>query len=291
MPFLIFDGKFVLQWFQVRALCMCKRAAAWNLLNLLNMTTKQVETSITINTTARSIFICTTMNSYVQYFQRYIPFAFTIEGSRHSLPHPTPLSYLFHFLSFFFFFTMWRSRSLPILPRFHPLSFTIRDRHPLPTLHRFHIFSFTIRKSHSLPTLPRFHPFCFTIRICNTLPTLLRFHLLSLTIRNSNSLPTLSPAFIYYLWLYQPVTHSPPPPHPTQQKRSVANYTCKMIDKINITIIEHPISPLCFAEVEHARWTDTTTIAVPIKVSVWLLVLRSYARLPHRKGERTGLNN
>ena len=88
----------VLQWFQVRALCMCKSAAAWNLLNLLNMTTKQVETSITINTTARSIFICTTMNSYVQYFQRYIPFAFTIEGSRH--PSPTPP----HFHIFFIFF-------------------------------------------------------------------------------------------------------------------------------------------------------------------------------------------
>ena len=242
MPVLIFDGKFVLQWFQVRALCMCKSAAAWNLLNLLNMTTKQVETSITINTTARSIFICTTMNSYVQYFQRYIPFAFTIEGSRHPLPHPTPLSYLFHFLSFFFFFTMWRSRSLPTLPRFHPFSFTIRDRHPLPTLHRFHIFSFTIRNSHSLPTLPRFHPFSFTIRICHTLPTLPRFHLfpftiqichtlptlpryhlLSLTIRKSNSLPTLSPAFIYYafiyyLWVHEAVTHSPPPPttHPTK---------------------------------------------------------------------------
>ena len=70
------------------------------------MTTKQVETSITINTTARSIFICTTMNSYVQYFQKYIPFAFTIEGSRHPLPHPSPLSYLFHFLSFFFFFSL-----------------------------------------------------------------------------------------------------------------------------------------------------------------------------------------
>ena len=79
---------------------MCKSAC--NLLNLLNMTTKQVETSITINTAARSIFICTTMNSYVQYFQRYIPFAFTIEGNRHPLPHPTPLSYLFHFLFFFF---------------------------------------------------------------------------------------------------------------------------------------------------------------------------------------------
>ena len=231
MPVLIFDGKFVLQWFQVRALCMCKSAAAWNLLNPLNMTTKQVETSITINTTARSIFICITMYSYVQYSQRYIPFAFTIEGSRHPLPHPTPLSYLFHFLSFFFFCTMWRSRSLPTLPRFHPFFFTIRDSHPLPTLHRFYIFSFTIRNSHSLPTLPRFHPFSFTIRICHTLPTLPRFHLfpftiqichtlptlprfhlLSLTIRNSNSLPTLSPAFIYYafiyyLWLYEAVHH------------------------------------------------------------------------------------
>ena len=79
-----------------------------NLLNLLNMTTKQVKTSITIkiNTTARSIFNCTTMNSYVQYFQRCVPFAFTIEGSRHPLPHPTPLSYLFHFLSLFFFFSL-----------------------------------------------------------------------------------------------------------------------------------------------------------------------------------------
>ena len=259
MPVLIFDGKFVLQWFQVRALCMCKSAAAWNLLNLLNMTTKQVETSITINTTVRSIFICTTMNSYVQYFQRYIPFAFTMEGSRHPLSHPTPLSYLFHFLSFSSFFTMWRSRSLPTLPRFHPFSFTIRNSHPLPTPHRFrifsftirnshtlptphrfHIFSFTIRDSHFLPTLPRFHPFSFTIRICHTLPTLPRFHLfpftiqichtlptlprfhlLSLTIRNSNSLPTLSPAFIYYafiyyLRLYEAVTHSPPPPYPTK---------------------------------------------------------------------------
>ena len=92
------------------------------------MTTKQVETSITINTTARSIFICTTMNSYVQYFQRYIHFAFTIEGSRHPLPHPTPphptpphptpLSYLFHFLSFFFFSLCEEVAPFPPYPAF-----------------------------------------------------------------------------------------------------------------------------------------------------------------------------
>ena len=223
MPVLIFDGKFVLQWFQVRALCMCKSAAAWNLLNLLNMTTKQVETSITINKTARSIFICTTMNSYEQYFQRYIPFAFTIEGSRRPLPHPTPLSYLFHF--FLFFFTMWRSRSLPTLPRFHPFSFTIRDSHPLPTLYSFHIFSFTIRNSHFLPTLPRFYPFSFAIQICHTLFTLPGFHLLSLTVRNSNSLPTLPPGFILSITLSTIISgytkQSPTPP--TQQKRQTVS--------------------------------------------------------------------
>ena len=117
------------------------------------MTTKQVETSITINTTARSIFICITMNSYVQYSQRYIPFAFTIEGSRHPLPHPTPLSYLFHFLSFFFFLH-YVKKSLPSHPT--PLSSILfhytrqsPPSHPTPFLYIF--FHYT---KQSLPPHP-----------------------------------------------------------------------------------------------------------------------------------------
>ena len=118
------------------------------------MTTKQVETSITINTTARSIFICTTMNSYVQYFQRYIPFAFTIEGSRHPLPHPTPLSYLFHFLSFFFFFFHYVKKSLPSHPTplssiFFHYTRQLPPSHPTPFSYTF--FHYT---KQSLPPHP-----------------------------------------------------------------------------------------------------------------------------------------
>ena len=224
------------------------------------MTTKQVETSITINTTARSIFICTTMNSYVQYFQRYIPLAFTIEGSRHPLPHPNPLSYLFHFLSFFFFFSLCEEVvPFPPYPAFIHFLSLYETVTPFPPYTVFIYFLSLYETVTPSPPYPAFIHFLSLYESVIPSPPYSAFiYSLSLTIRNSNSLPTLSPAFIYYafiyyLWLYQPVTHFPPPPPNKNVKRSVANYTCKMIDKINITIIEHPISPLCFAEVEHAR--------------------------------------
>ena len=167
------------------------------------MTTKQVETSITINTTARSIFICTTMNSYVQYFQRYIPFAFTIEGSRHPLPHPTPLSYLFHFLSFFFFFH-YVKKSLPSHPT--PLSsiffhYTRQAPPSHPTPFSYIFFHYTNLSYPPHPTLLSSISFHYTNLSYPPHPTPLS-STLSLTIRNSNSLPTLSPAFIYYDFIY-----------------------------------------------------------------------------------------
>ena len=136
------------------------------------MTTKQVETSITINTTARSIFICTTMNSYVQYFQRYIPFALTIEGSRHPLPHPTPLSYLFHFLSFFFFFSLCEEVApFPPYPAF---------------IHFLSLYE----------TVTPFSPYTVVI------------YFLSLYETVTPSPPY--PAFIHFLSLYESVIPSPP---------------------------------------------------------------------------------
>ena len=179
-------GKSSFKWFQMRVLCMCKSAAAWGLLILLNMTTKQVETSITINTTPRSIFICTTINSYVQYFQRFTPFSFffIFHYAMNWPPSlPTPLS------SIFFHCTKLSSLL-----------------HPTPLSSIFVKYT----KLSALPTLHHFHLFYFTIRICHPLPTLPRFHLLSLTIRSSHPRPT-QPLFIYFLdlYLYEKVTHPP----------------------------------------------------------------------------------
>ena len=156
------------------------------------MTTKQVETSITINTTARSIFICTTMNSYVQYFQRYIPFAFTIEGSRHPLPHPTPLSYLIHFLSFFFFSLCEEVAPFPPYLAFIHFLSLYETVTPFPPYTVFiHIFSLyeTVTPS---PPYPAF------------------IHCLSLYESAIPSPPY--PAFIYFFSLYKSVIPSPPYP-------------------------------------------------------------------------------
>ena len=192
MPVLIFDGKFVLQWFQVRALCMSKSAAAWNLLNLLNMTIKQIETSITINATARSIFIWTTMNSYVQYFQRYIPFAFTIEGSRHPLPHPTPLSYLIHFLSFFFFSLCEEVALFPPYPAFIHFLSLYETVTPFPP---YTVFIHCLSLYETVTPSPPYPAF---------------IHCLSLYETVTPSPPY--PAFIHCLSLYESVIPSPPYP-------------------------------------------------------------------------------